>query len=149
MTDRLEALADAIANLNGWHDPSSEAYQLRNPLLLRAYSLSRMQEHDEKGRRRFESAMAGYRAGLYDLNLKCRGQSRSKLEETATLRELLGTYQLGNAIAVKRVRKWLSAALEIEEYEIDGRLPVRWFVADGQHIQPLPGETFSLKEEPV
>jgi hypothetical protein len=87
MPKRLEALADAIASLNLWQEPDSEAYKLRNPGLLRSYALRHAA--DEHGRRVFSSLMDGYGALLYDLQTKCSGHSRSKLRRNSTLDELL------------------------------------------------------------
>lgn len=84
---RVEALADAICSLNDWTNPESDAYHLRNPALLRAFT----QRHaaDKEGRRIFPSLVDGYQALIYDLKKKCAGESRSKLERTSTIKQLL------------------------------------------------------------
>ena len=84
---RIEALADAIAALNDASNPESEAYRLRNPGLLKSYTLRH--PADEGGRRIFPSLINGYGALLYDLEAKCSGRSRSKLKATSSIRDLL------------------------------------------------------------
>lgn len=138
MQDRLEALADAIAYYHDWSDPGSRAYQLRNPLLLRAFSLSRLQPQDSDGYRQFGSALAGYRAGLYDLQVKISGRSRARLDEP-TLRGLLKVYELGHAVAVKRVEGFLQKAL-CQEWPIDGSQPLPWFLEGGTPVELMDGE---------
>lgn len=84
---RIEALADAVAALNSWHDPDTTAYKLRNPGLLRSFAVRH--PADRYGRRIFSSWLDGYGALLYDLKTKCSGQSRSKLKTHSTIGELL------------------------------------------------------------
>lgn len=72
----IEALADAIGKLNGMADPESDAYQLRNPGLLRAASIQsrRKQEANEGGLRRFSSMVAGYSCLVSELVERCSGR---------------------------------------------------------------------------
>ena|SRR5208337_65047 len=96
---RLEALADGIAYLNKMHDPSSDAYQLRNPSLARAYSYRHLGEIDNKGRRIFSSLIGGYRFLIQDLEWKCSGNTRAKgykgkLSASDSLSDLLKSYNL-------------------------------------------------------
>ena len=98
---RLEALADGIAFLNGMHDPASDAYQLRNPALARAYSYRHLGEVDNKGRRIFSSLIGGYRFLIQDLEWKCAGNTRAKgyngkLSTGSTLCDLLKSFNLDN-----------------------------------------------------
>ena len=98
---RIEALADAIAYLNKAHEPSSDAYQLRNPGLVRAYSYRHLGEVDNKGRRIFTSIIGGYRFLVQDLTWKCSGQTRAKgysgkLSNLSTLNDLLKSFNLGS-----------------------------------------------------
>src|SRR5574337_943025 len=95
MNVRLEALADAFSAMNGMHDPSSEAYQLRNPLRLRAFNPKH--ERNANGLRRFKTFVAGYDNGLLDLLIKCSGKSRAKLTPHSQLVELVAVY--GNSPA--------------------------------------------------
>jgi hypothetical protein len=84
---KLEALADSIASLNDYMNPAADAYQLRNPGLLRAFTLRHAA--DELGRRLFPSFVDGYQALVHDLQVKCSGQSRAKIRNTAGLVDLL------------------------------------------------------------
>lgn len=98
---RIEALADAIAYLNKAHEPSSDAFQLRNPGLVRAYSYRHLGEVDNKGRRIFSSLIGGYRFLIQDLTWKCSGQTRAKgfsgkLSNLSNLNDLLKSFNLGN-----------------------------------------------------
>lgn len=139
--DRLEALADAIMKLNGWSDPSSQAYRNRNPLLLRAFSLSRAQAADARGVRIFDSLLGGYRAALNDLFEKCdgeygKGRSRSKLDRTSSLGDLLRVHQLH--LAERKVVLFLQAALQ-DDVAIHGRMPIGWFLeAGGSRLEAGP-----------
>lgn len=98
---RIEALADGIAFLNRMHDPASDAYQLRNPALAKAYSYRHLGEVDNKGRRIFTSLIGGYRFLIQDLEWKCSGQTRAKgyngkLSDRDKLPDLLKTFNLDN-----------------------------------------------------
>jgi hypothetical protein len=98
---RIEALADGIAYLNKMHDPSSDAYQLRNPALAKAYSFKHLGEVDNKGRRIFTSFIGGYRFLIQDLEWKCSGQTRAKgysgkLNPMSNLNDLLKSFNLDN-----------------------------------------------------
>lgn len=100
-TKRIEALADGIAFLNRMHDPASDAYQLRNPGLLRAYTYRHLGSVDNTGRRIFTSLIAGYRCLIDDLEKKCSGQTRGKgyngkLRSHDKLLDLLKTFKLDN-----------------------------------------------------
>lgn len=59
---RMEALCDAIADLNSYSDPASEAYQLRNPGLLRAKTLASLATATDDCLRRFSNHKAGRQA---------------------------------------------------------------------------------------
>lgn len=84
---RLEALADAIASLNDWSNPGSDAYRLRNPGLLRAYKERHIA--DEQGLRVFPSIVDGYRALLFDLKYKCSGENSWGIKKNSVIRDLL------------------------------------------------------------
>jgi hypothetical protein len=126
--DRLEALADALMKLNGWSDPTSQAYRNRNPLLLRAYSLTRAQAQDERGVRVFTSLLGGYRAGLNDLFEKCGGRSRAKLATDAPLKNLLAVCGLPNPLAQRQIVLYLRAALDLDEADLHAGTPLGWFL---------------------
>jgi hypothetical protein len=96
---KIEALADGIAFLNKMHDPLSDAYQLRNPALAKAYSYRHLGEVDNKGRRIFTSLIGGYRFLIQDLEWKCSGNTRAKgykgkLSASDSLSDLLKSYNL-------------------------------------------------------
>ena len=122
---RLDALVDSFAHLNCWHSPSSDAYQLRNPLLLKAFSPKH--EKDEQGRRIFSSFASGYDNGLLDARIKCSGKSHSKLTPDSTLSDLVCIY--GNSIhATRTVKNFLRAALKDEN--IMESQPLGWFLIE-------------------
>jgi hypothetical protein len=63
---KIEAVADAIASLNEYSDPTSKAYTLRNPGLLKAKSLEHLASATDECLRVFSCHQAGYKA-LTDL----------------------------------------------------------------------------------
>ena len=140
---RLEALVNAIAALNGYHDPKSEAYQLRNPLLLKAFSPKH--ERNERGIRNFMSIASGFDNCVGDARIKCSGKSHSKVTPFSTLQDLIQVY--GQPITAGRaVKNHLRAALG---EEVSERIQLRWFIDDSisalDAIQPLvPSETTKL-----
>jgi len=121
---RLEALLFAIASLHGWHDPKSDAFHLRNPLLLKAFSPKH--EKDSNGRRKFPTIAAGVDNGLTDLAIKCGGKSFSKLTPDSTLGDLLAVYGQP-ATATRHVKNFLRAALHDENIVESQKLG--WFIA--------------------
>jgi hypothetical protein len=130
---RLEALADALAKMNGALDPQFDAYQLRNPGLLRAFSPKHAR--DEKGRRIFSSLVAGYENLLLDLRIKCSGQSRAKLTPESPLVDLITTY--GNPVAATRyVVNFLRHALKDATLREDVKLG--WFLEEEEKSHAGP-----------
>ena len=113
--------------LNGWDVPESQAYRNRNPLLLRAFSLSRAVDQDDRGVRIFTSLLGGYRAALNDLYEKCDGGSRCKLGKDAPLKDLLGVYGLKHPQVHRKVVLFLRRATGDEA--ITERTPLEWFLA--------------------
>jgi hypothetical protein len=124
MTSRLEALADSIANLNDYSNPESEAYQLRNPGLLRAFTIRHAA--DEMGRRIFPCSVDGYQALLFDLTKKCLGESRSKLKPDDPVSSLLLKGFSQPLSAEEYVLCFLQRALP--KSNITARTPVKFFV---------------------
>jgi hypothetical protein len=120
--NRLEALADAIGHMNGIGMPSSEAYQLRNPGLLHAYALNRLQQMDDNGIRRFELLQGGYASLLDDLKIKCSGRSRSKLTPQNSLADLLPLYGLKTKMATDKTVRFLRVALKDDNLDSGVRL---------------------------
>jgi len=104
--NRLEALVDAIAAVNGFKDPDSPAYRARNPLGLKNFSSG------SQGKlRHFNSLLGGYGAALYDLSVKCSGKSRAKLDEQFDLRGLIRVYSLPDQTSMY-VARFLRKALK-------------------------------------
>jgi len=134
---RIEALADGIAYLNKMHDPASDAYQLRNPALARAYSFRHLGEVDNKGRRIFTSLIGGYRFLIQDLEWKCSGQTRAKgyngkLSAISNLNDLLKSYNLdsieeGNIFILL---EFLNKALP--EASVDAQTRLSFFIEEGK-----------------
>lgn len=105
---KLEVLLDAISSFNGFKDPESLTYKARNPLGLRSF------ENGIAGdMRKFPSLIGGYGAGLFDLKVKCSGQSRAKLNEQFNLRGLVRVYSLPDQTAMY-VARFLRKALKDE-----------------------------------
>jgi|SRR5208282_1444065 len=96
---RIEALAQGIAYLNKAHESKSDAFQLNNPGLVKAYSYRHLGEIDNKGRRIFTSIIGGLRFLVQDLTWKCEGNTRAKgytgkLGPTSNLNDLLKSFNL-------------------------------------------------------
>lgn len=89
----IEHLALAIVRTTGGFTADSEAFQLNNPGLLRAFS-NRHQDESYQGYRRFMSWQAGFKALVYDLTLKCSGESRAQLQRESPLFILLEMWQV-------------------------------------------------------
>lgn len=122
---RIEALADAFAKINGWHDPMSDAYRLRNPGMLKAFSPKHIK--DEKGYRIFNSFPSGYDNLILDLKIKCSGGSHSRLKPDDTIINLVLCYQMPETAATY-IKKFLRHALNDEN--IMERQPLGWFLED-------------------
>ena len=125
MVSRLEALHDSIAALRGWNNPESDCYQLRNPLLLQSFARPGKNEVDAKGRRVFNSSLAGVRAGLFDLQTKLSGESRANIKLTDNLSNLLRVYGLSEKLAHQQVVKFLKRALHDDS--ITPETPLSYF----------------------
>ena len=128
MVNRVEAIVDILGKLNGMGDPESEAYVLRNPLLIRSFARPGKHETDDGGRRIFSSFLSGYKAALFDAQLKLGGKSRAGLKPTDGLSHLLGVYGIKEAGGVKSVVNFLRRALKDDS--IDGNTPLSYFLAD-------------------
>jgi hypothetical protein len=127
MVNRVEAIVDILGKLNGMGDPDSEAYALRNPLLIRSFARPGKHETDEGGRRIFSSFLSGYKAALFDAQLKIGGKSRAGLKPTDGLSHLLGVYGIKEAGGVKAVVNHLRRALKDDS--IDGHTPLSYFLS--------------------
>lgn len=117
--NRLEALLDAIASLKGASNPDSVAYQIRNPLLIKSFAKAGKHEIDDEGRRVFTSWLAGYKACLYDIEVKISGKSRAGLKENDKLANLLRVYGIGEKLGQQQVCKYLKRALKTDNISPD------------------------------
>jgi|SRR5437660_3932218 len=123
---RIEVLADAIGKLFGIHDPTSEAYQLRNPLLIKSFARPGKHETDDKGRRIFTSLLNGYKAGLFDLELKASGKSRAKVTPESPLKDLLACYEVYTKAAQDNVVSFVRRGLKDDTISIN--TPTSYFL---------------------
>jgi hypothetical protein len=111
MVSKLEFLCDAIAEYTGSHDPRSDAYRMRNPLALRETRFDRETKKLKVGElREYRSWVCGYESALYDLRMKCSGQSQSGLTEYSSIADLTKFYGLNGSTA-ENVADFLSVAL--------------------------------------
>ena len=125
---RVEALLDAIAQLRGWGDPESHVYQNRNPLGVKSFAQLGRHEVDDEGRRIFSSQLAGVKAGLFDIELKVRGESRSNVKVTDKLSNLLRVYGITELLGQQKVLKWFRRAIKNSDVTLD--TPLTFFHAD-------------------
>lgn len=117
---RFEALAIAIANINGGlHDPGSKAFSLCNPLLLKSYKPER--KKDDENYRIFTTVMGGFKAGIAELQARCSGQNH-RLSKENTLRDLLSLYGIRTDAAVRKVTLFCSRALQDETIHANTKL---------------------------
>jgi len=75
---KLEAIADALCILNEYHDPESDAYQRRNPGMLRAKMILGTQDNTV---RKFTCHQAGYKALTDALQKQCERFKDNSLKE--------------------------------------------------------------------
>lgn len=129
MVSRIEALFDALASLKGWSNPESDSYQLRNPLLVQSFSRPGKNELDEKGRRIFKSSLAGIRAGLFDLEIKIKGESRAGIKADDTLENILRVFGIVELGGQQSAIKFLKRALK--DQSISRTTPLAWFLSEG------------------
>lgn len=125
--NKYEALVDAIGRANAFHDPTSECYKLRNPLLIRSFARPGKHETDEQGRRIFSSLLSGYKAALFDIELKITGNSRAGLKPTDTLTNLLAVYGIKETGGVGYVVSFLRRALD--DQAIAAETPLSYFIS--------------------
>lgn len=113
---KLEALAEAVASVSGYHVPGSVLHTARNPGGLRACRLFKCgqyiwQPRDQHGNRKFRSITDGLQALIFDTQLKLQGMSRHCLQPSSTLQDFAVSHgqppTAGDAYA-KFLRKALS-----------------------------------------
>lgn len=124
--NRTEALVDALASVNEFSRPDSEAYQLRNPLLLKSYAAPGKHEIDEQGRRRFDSFLGGYKSAVFDVGLKISGGSSTGLKPSDKLRNLLAVYGYNKEPDQMQVVYFLRKALS--DKTVDLSTPLSYFL---------------------
>lgn len=125
MTNKIEALLDSIASLKGFSNPDSVTYQIKNPLNIRSFARPGKHEIDEEGRRVFQSFLAGYKACLFDLDIKIKGESRAGIREGDKISNLLRVYGLADGLAHDQVIKYLRRALR--DPSITKETPLAYF----------------------
>ncbi len=125
--NKIEALVDAIGKANGIHNPESDSYRLRNPLLIRSFARPGKHETDEQGRRVFTSLLSGYKAALFDMELKITGKSRAGLQPTSTLANVLGVYGIKEPGGISTVVSFLRRALT--DQSISNTTPLSYFTS--------------------
>jgi hypothetical protein len=123
---RLEAVVDGIGKLNGMLDPATDAYKLRNPLLVESHARLGKHETDEQGRRIFKSLLNGYKAAHFDIELKCLGKSRSRVNPESSFSELLVCYKVSNKQSVDYVVNFVRRALQDDT--ISANTPLKYFL---------------------
>lgn len=109
---KLESIVDAISQLNAAHSPETEAYRLRNPLLLRSFARPGKHETDLNGRRIFSSFINGYKAALFDVEKKASGESRANVKKDGTLLDILICYEVNTKPAQEKVISYIRRALQ-------------------------------------
>jgi hypothetical protein len=110
--NKIEALVDAIGSVHqAFSNPDSQAYKLRSPIMVRSFARPGKHESDTTGHRVFTSMLAGYRAAVFDLELKVGGKSRAGLDPESPLVGLLGALEITKDAEVSKVVAFLQRAL--------------------------------------
>jgi hypothetical protein len=127
---KLEHLVNAIARLNGLLDPEAVCYKLKNPLMLRSYALPGKHETDESGVRVFQSVLNGYKAAMFDIELKASGKSRANAGPNCTLEHFLRCYDIKTSAAVDNIVSFLRRAMHTQE--ISKNTLMSYFLESGE-----------------
>ena len=122
---KIEAVVDAIAALNKYHQPDSLSYQLRSPLLIKSFAKPGKHEVTDEGLRIFDSGVGGYKAAVFDMGVKIKGESNAGLKSTDRLRNLLGVYGIKQEADILAVVYFLRKALK--DKDIDALTPISYF----------------------
>ena len=125
---KLEHIVNAIAKLNGIHDPESKSYSLANPLLLRSFALPGKHTVDTEGLRVFDSILNGYKAAMFDIELKASGKSRANASPNSSLEEFLRCYEIKSSLAVDNVVSFLRRALN--DQNISKHTQISYFIEE-------------------
>lgn len=126
--NKLEAIADSIGRVNQVHVPDSESYQLRNPLKLKSFAKPGRHSTNGEGLRVFGSLIAGLKAGLFDLTLKCKGLSRAGLKSTDPLENLLRVYGFSEKAAIDNCVSFIKRA--IKDDSVTSKTPLSFFLEE-------------------
>lgn len=130
---KLEGLAVAIAKLNNAFIPDGECFFINNPLKVRSFARPGKHLITDSGLRIFPSILAGLKAGLFDLELKIKGQSRAGLKTNDELSALLGLYGAHTQEAVRIVISFLRRALKDDT--IKASTPLSYFIEHTETVQ--------------
>lgn len=122
MTNKIEAICDAIFKVNGGLNPDSTCYKLKNPLLLQSFAPLGKHSITDEGTRVFASFLAGYKSACFDVDLKIRGKSRAGLKPTDTLESLLRVYKIQSKAALDSIVSFLRRALENQQITLSTQL---------------------------
>lgn len=99
---KIEAIADALCELNEYHDPESESYAKRNPGMLRAKMILGAQDDTV---RTFTCHQAGYKALTDSLKKQCERYKEKTLESG------LAHHGHGSEFAVRRAIDFMKRSL--------------------------------------
>lgn len=80
-------LAKVMAQFEGYYIPNSRARRNNNPLNLKGSKFTT--EYDSGGFCIFKTPKIGWKACLWDLEMKCRGYTRTGLKPTSTIKDLI------------------------------------------------------------
>lgn len=128
---RFEMLALSIAKLNGaFDDPSSKAFLLKNPGLLRTHRPEKKVDSDHY--RIFSSIMGGFKALVADLQAKCTGKNH-RLSPDNSLKDMLSLFGFTSEPAVRSIVLFLRRALQDDS--ITASTPLSWFSIEASVIE--------------
>ena len=116
---RIEAVADAIASLNEYSDPTSKSYRLRNPGMLRAKTLEHLGSANDDCYRIFSCHQAGYKA-LTDLLRKHFERNKGN-----TLLSLLSEHGHGNQFSARTAVEFIRRSVE---QNVSEETPLKFFL---------------------
>lgn len=122
MAQKFEILALAVSKLNGWDEPGTKAFELRNPLLLRTYKPEK--RADSEHYRIFSTIMGGFKAGVAELSARCSGKNH-RLTAENTLRDLLALYGIRTDLAVRKITLFVQKALA--DTSVSANTPLGFF----------------------
>ena len=139
MISRIEALADAwIEYGTRFSDPNSEEYLCRNPGALKWFPTQKLHAKTESGMRKFRSFIDGYQALCFDFEVKCKGESRSRVTKEATLTDLVIAFSVPETTA-KYMARFLRKALN--DQNISEKTRLSYFLESVAQDQPCPMAT--------